>query len=75
MSEFEILKTAGPAGMGIFAIYLFGEKIVNAVRSKMNSNGNISHNLLTQELFKTMVEMNAEMKAQTKLLQELVDKY
>ena len=73
MSEYELLKTAGPAGMGLFAAYLLGEKIVGTIRSKMNGNG-LSHTLLTQKLFETMIEVKTEMKTQTELLKRLVDR-
>lgn len=67
--EYEFIKTIGPAGMGLFALYLITEKIVLMIKSRIGNNG-----ISNARLFEIIIEIKSEMKTHTDLLRRLVDK-
>jgi hypothetical protein len=77
--ELEILKTVGPAGMGVFAGYLIVKEVANLIRQRRNGNGNgngtaLTNSLLTQKVYEILIELRSESKRHTELLKELVRK-
>lgn len=75
MSEFEIVKTAGPVGLGIFAVYLIIKEIFGYVKTRNeNRNGNGLKGSITAKMFETLIELKTESVKQTGLLEKLVKK-
>jgi hypothetical protein len=73
VSEFkDLILAAGPAGMGIFAGYLFVKEIFGFVKSR-NGNG-VANTIATQEMFKAIIELKSQSKIQTGLLKEISQK-
>jgi hypothetical protein len=72
--EYEIIKDAGPLGIGLFAGYLFLKEIIKAVRKKNGNGVGLTNQLLNQDIYKTVVDLKSEAEKQTRLLEKIADK-